>query len=123
MKTCGSFEWNKSDGICLNCGKPRADHQPTRVIFRKWPKKKGGDVIALFPGLAGTVGDPFTCNSYQTIGQHGAASVFLTRETRKAKPEEYADLKKELERIGYVLTIAHKFTAADLAARKEQLAR
>lgn len=97
--------------------------KPTRVIFRKWPKKQGGDVIALFPGLAGTVGDPFTCESYQTIGQHGAASVDLVNDTRKATPAEYADLQKELERVGYTLEIAHRFTRADQRAREEQLSK
>lgn len=92
-----------------------------RMIFRKWPKKEGGDVIALFPGIAATVGNEYACESYQTIGQHGAASVDIVNGTKPAKPAEYADLKTELERIGYTLTIAHRFTAADLAARKEQL--
>lgn len=95
--------------------------KPVRVIFRKWPKKEGGGVIALFPGIAATVGNPYHCQSYEHVGQHGAASFDLVNCTRKAKPEEYADLKKELERIGYALTIAHRFTRADLAARREQL--
>lgn len=94
----------------------------TKVIFRRFKKRDGNDLIALFPALAGDQ-SPHTCSSYQTIGQHGAASVGLVSITRKAKPEEYADLQKELERIGYRLKIAHKFTAADYRARLEQLNR
>lgn len=95
----------------------------TKVIFRKWPANKGGDVIALFPALAGTVGDPWTCESYQTIGQHGAASVGLIRDTLPAKREDYRQLAAELQRIGYDLKIAKRFSHADERARREQLKR
>lgn len=92
----------------------------TRVIFRYWPK--AGDVIALFPALAGD-NDPGTCSSYQTIGQHGAASVRLMAETKAASAEQFAPLAKELERIGYKLQIASRFTRADYLARKQQINR
>lgn len=95
----------------------------TKVIFRKWPKSKGGDVIALFPAIAGTVGDPFTCESYMHVGQHGAASVFLTRETRPAIKQEAAPLARELRRIGYRLQICKRFSAADERERRRQLER
>lgn len=93
----------------------------TKVIFRKWPAGKGGDLIALFPTLAGTVGDPWTCESYQTIGQHGAASVRLTRDTLPAEPQEYRQLAQELSRIGYDLEIVKRFTPADERERRRQL--
>lgn len=73
-----------------------------KVIFRKWSSAKGGDLIALFPAIAGDC-DPFTCSSYQTIGQHGAASVALMRDTLPAKRQEYRKLAQELRRIGYHL--------------------
>lgn len=99
----------------------KSNNEPiTKVIFRKWPRKTGGDVIALFPAIAGTY-DLWTCSSYQHIGQHGAATVMLSRCTKPAKPSEYADLKEELERIGYRLKVVKRFTRADLEARREQV--
>lgn len=93
----------------------------TKVIFRKFPKSEGGEVIALFPAIAGKAGDPYTCSSYIHIGQHASASVDLVRSTRLAKMEEYKDLARELINLGYTLRIVSRFTRADLAARKEQL--
>lgn len=92
-----------------------------KVIFRKWPKREGGTVIALFPAIAATVGNPYNCQSYEHVGQHGAASVNLTQRTKPATPAEYKDLAKELRQRGYRLRIVKRFTQADLAARKEQL--
>lgn len=71
--------------------------QVDKCVIRRF---KEGDVIALFfeqsegPGM---------CNSYQHIGQHGAASLRLVRETRPV-PTEHPDaveLLDELRRIGY----------------------
>src|SRR5262245_40222871 len=69
----------------------------TPVIFRKFPE---GDIIALFPAEPGDM-SPYTCASFQHVGQHGAASVELVRDTKAAKPAEYADLKRELESAPY----------------------
>jgi hypothetical protein len=68
----------------------------TAVIFRKW--HAGGDIIALFPELPGTA-DYNTCASYEHIGQHGAAVPPLERLTVPAKPEEYAELARELKGV------------------------
>lgn len=73
----------------------------TIVVFRKWP---AGQVLALFPQLkekgAGM------CLSYEHVGQHsGADFVGCMHATTAATPEEYAALKRELERIGYVLEV------------------
>ena len=73
----------------------------TPVIFRVWPKKEGGGVIALFPTHPGT-NDPHTCDSYEHVGQHGSADCHgLIGRTRLAKPVEYASLKRELEGAPY----------------------
>jgi hypothetical protein len=93
----------------------------TKVIFRKWPKKEGGGVIALFPAEASTVGDPYSCSSYMHVGQHGAASVHLTYYTKPAKPEEYRDLYRELRGLGYRLKVVKKFTRGDQRERERQL--
>lgn len=68
----------------------------TRLAFRKFPE---GDIIAIFPydnyGKAGLV------NSYQHVGQHGAASLSLLDELEQCSPDEYKSLYDELESIGY----------------------
>lgn len=93
----------------------------TKVIFRKWPAKEDGDVIALFPAIAASVGKPWECSSYQHIGQHGAASVDIMRSTVAATQKESADLKAELQSIGYYLQEVRKFTPADEKERRKQL--
>lgn len=73
----------------------------TRVVFRKWYKKEhGSEVIALFPDDL----DPRTglVQSYEHVGQHGGASyTAVIGNTKPAMPEEYADLKRELESYPY----------------------
>lgn len=91
----------------------------TKVLFRV-ARDKSREVCALFPSLAGTY-DPCTCQAYAHVGQHSSASVDYMRDTRPAKPAEYRDLAQELRGLGYRLQIAHRFTPADLQARKEQL--
>lgn len=95
----------------------------TKVIFRKWPKREGGDVIALFPEVASSYIRSYDCESYQHIGQHGGASPDIVQWTRPATPEEYAPLKRELESIGYVLRVVKKFTRAAYEKRELQSRR
>ena len=72
----------------------------TEVQFRKF---KEGDVIAVFPyEMWNKSGD---VTSYMHVGQHGSASWDINNFTKAATPEEYADLKAELERIGYELKV------------------
>jgi len=80
----------------------------TPVIFRKWPKKEGGDVIALFPTLVGNM-DPYTCMSYMQLGQHSSADPQeVVQATEPAKPAEYADLLAELKSVGYDDLVVYK---------------
>ncbi len=81
------------------------DTHKTIVIFRKF--KKSGEIIALFPEEIASL-QPEFCESYMHIGQHGAALSDLTDITRPATPEEYTELKAELEDIGYNLTVKKK---------------
>lgn len=80
------------------------DDFTTKVIFRVYPQ--GYDrVIALFPFEVADVDGKF-CLAYQHVGQHGAADfLHVWGETRNAQPDEYAELKAELERIGYRLEV------------------
>lgn len=73
----------------------------------KFVKDETGEVTAIFPQLK--------CNkrlygndmlvSYAHCGQHSAAHKDWIKETTKANSFEYADLKFELQNIGYNLKI------------------
>lgn len=71
---------------------------PDKVIFRKWPKSEGGDVIAIMPELVEGFGK-YAC--YQHIGQHGVCDRSIMWRTKPATEAEYADLKRELENDPY----------------------
>lgn len=93
--------------------------KPTPVIFRKW--KDTGDILALFPYDLGT-DDPYTCSSYEHMGQHGAADPQgCIQTTTRCTPEEYAPLKRELESLGYKLKPMSRLQYSALLSRKEQL--
>lgn len=78
------------------------DTEKTVVVFRKW-KSGNREIIALFPGI--DAGGGF-CSSYEHIGQHGGAEYSgVIAATVPARPDEYADLKAELESIGYNLDV------------------
>lgn len=87
-----------------------SDEPKTVVIFRRFKgvKKKGHwpkEVIALFPLIPEA--SPGSCLSYMRVGQHGAASLSIMRDTKQARLSEpdVQELKKELEAIGYVLEV------------------
>lgn len=71
----------------------------TPVIFRKWPKKEGGAVFALFPTIKENDG---LVSSYQHVGQHGSADYIKCIDaTKPAKPAQFMELKQELEAAPY----------------------
>jgi len=89
--------------------------EKTKVVFRKW---NNGNVIALFPEVPHDQYGHY-CLSYEHVGQHGAASPdTLTLLTTKPRPEEYAELKAELERIGYILEVRSRITSQMHAKRR-----
>lgn len=91
---------------------------PTITIFRKY---RNGDVIALFPFELGDM-SPATCLSYTNIGQHGSANDSnVVSQTKLATKTEYAPLKAELERIGYVIETRKRITSDAYQNRKNQL--
>ena len=71
----------------------------TKVVFRKFDPRDGGDVIALFPKERCGKGNLIW--SYQHIGQHGSASPELITELLPCQQEEYQSLLDELTSIGY----------------------
>jgi hypothetical protein len=82
------------------------DKQKTLVIF----KSELGGVVAIFPklkyGFNGYRNDLVTC--YSHIGQHSACAPEYFKNLPNAKEKEYLPLKKELENIGYNLTVKNK---------------
>ena len=93
----------------------KTDKEKTTVIFRRF---HNGDIVALFPyEIWGNHGNGiFTIASYEHMGQHGAASVSLVNTTKLAKPSEYLELSRELERIGYNLDIKSRVNYAKYRA-------
>lgn len=70
----------------------------TQVMFKRFK----GSIIALFPNeIADNKGNIM---SYECLGQHGGAHPAL-KKCRNAKPSEYANLRRELESIGYELEV------------------
>ncbi len=71
-----------------------------RVLFRIGRSKAEAayGVTAVFPDQAENNGN---VGCYAHIGQHGACSRRWYYTTRPAKPDEYADLKSELESASY----------------------
>lgn len=79
-------------------------NQIKEVVFRKW--KRSGDIIALFPHEEWIVPNKILVMSYEHIGQHGGADYSLViKQTVPATEKEYAELKNELENIGYKLKV------------------
>lgn len=86
--------------ICtfLTTGERTMKPQIQKVVFRRFSKKEGGQVIAL---LCNTGRDclPGNVMSYMRHGQHSEAGRYLGEHLRLASPEEYAPLLTELRRI------------------------
>lgn len=71
------------------------DEHQTAVVFRKWVKRNGGGIIALFPEIPCDA-YRYYCLSYQHVGQFSGADYNgVIARTGPAIEEEYADLKKE----------------------------
>lgn len=102
------------------------DEHKTRVIFRmqKWITAYGvkkEDVVALFPYIAND-DNPGNCTAYVHVGQHTGAYISgFIRESRLATPEEYADLFRELEDIGYNLEVGKREPRNAFDVRCEQI--
>lgn len=70
----------------------------TKVIFRKY---KTGEIIALFPQII-TNRNEYTITCYGHNGQHGSADYNrIISDTVPATKEEYTELFRELETVGY----------------------
>ena len=88
--------------------------EKVKVMFRMWDK----EIIALFPEIASDNAGYF-CESYMHVGQHSGADYGgIISRSRPATAVEYADLAKELKRIGYDLEIRNRCTSAMREARR-----
>jgi hypothetical protein len=76
-----------------------------------------GECIAYFPTISGT--SEYDCLSYMHVGQHGSAS--LPPMGKAAKPSEYAELRAELESLGYILEIRRRASQNDNIKRRAEL--
>ena len=76
----------------------KSQPQTIDVMFRKY-RDKDGEILAVFPYEAHDRNGLFvTC--YAQVGQHGAAQMaHVHSATRPAKPDEYAELYRELQQI------------------------
>lgn len=83
-------------------------------------KTDDSPVFAVFPHIVGT-NDPHTMTCYEHVGQHGSAHMDYVAECRLAWAEECADLKRELEGIGYELDIQNESGQEDFIVREREL--
>ena len=84
------------------------DTHTTDIVFRKdtTPKFKG-IIFALFPHECSDHRGNVAC--YQHVGQHSSADYnHCIRTSVPATPEEYKDLKAELESIGYNIKVVKR---------------
>jgi hypothetical protein len=86
-----------------------ADEQVSKVLFLVNEKDPGDpDLFAYFPEEEADRSGNKT--AYSHVGQHSAASPAYAEESREATPEEYQDLKAELEGLGYNLEVLNGIT-------------
>lgn len=89
------------------------DTHETPVLFRvhRAPVRHGREVTAVFPCEPADI-DGRTMTCYVHVGQHGGCDLGWYYRTRPARPEEYVDLKAELEgALGYRLKIYQRINA------------
>jgi len=105
---------------CQRCEAIAKRLDTTPVVFRVWIDYKDAKVFALFPtDFADNYG--VLCGCYQHVGQHCSADYHhCIRHSRPAKPEEYADMKTELERIGYTLRVIQRATYYHHEKRRQE---
>ncbi len=89
-----------------------------KVVFRAY-RKAPHEVVALFPEVPADVSGVYL-TVYEHVGQHGSGGqLVMNRLTNPAQPEQYAELKRELEGIGYVLDVHPAATNAMQKVRRE----
>jgi hypothetical protein len=88
----------------------------TDVIFRM----EGDSPLAIFPAITeDRLGRSVAC--YAHIGQHASCDIGYASRLRPATPEQYADLQRELVRLGYDLNTVSRFTPTHRKIRLGQV--
>lgn len=107
---------------CKRCEAIAKRLETTLVVFRVWVDGKDAEVFALFPtDFADNYGNH--CGCYQLVGQHCSADYHhCIQHSRPAKPGEYADLKTELEHIGYTLRVIRRASYYHHEKRRQEAA-
>ena len=90
------------------------DTYATKMIFRTW---RNGEVIAIMPEIPYDIAGNYMM-SYMHVGQHGASSS-CPHNTRLATADEIQPLKRELERIGYRVSIRKRETRKMRETRRD----
>jgi hypothetical protein len=88
------------------------DETKTRVIFRMTPIDniyKVAECIAFFIDVPWNYNKD-SVTSYMHVGQHGSSTMGFYYDCKPATPEQYNDLKWELESLGYDLDICKRWT-------------
>jgi hypothetical protein len=97
------------------------------ILFRAQKEEGQLWITGVFPTESGTY-DPSTFTIYQHIGQHGSATRGWYNRTRRATPQEYAPLLRELRQIyeqtstRVHLRIVQRMTRLHDNARRAQIA-
>jgi hypothetical protein len=105
---------------------PRARSRHKRDTLPVLFRFSDGEVVAVFPTFPGTCGADFTV--YAHVGQHSVGTFGWYYTTRRATPEEYAPLLKELRRIyesepgDPALDVRQRFTSAHDKVRRAEAA-
>jgi hypothetical protein len=110
LKKAGEEVMKRKEQKLAPTGLPKQGKKPevaesnepvTKVIFLVNEKDPNDpDLFAYFPEETYDKAGRFK-TGYSHVGQHSAVSPQYAAESRPATPEEYADLKTELESIGY----------------------
>ena len=109
---------------------PKKKPEKTIVIFRRYPKKEGGEVIAIFPCVPAT-NNAYTCSCYVHMGQHGACDpihVIMNTKPGKLNDPDVKALKRELEHYGppdahYHLDVRQRYSHRYLDDRRADLSK
>lgn len=77
-------------------------NKPTPIIVQFYVEIDGS-ILAYFPLTPYNKGKMRSC--YSHVGQHSGCHPDYISDCRTATPDEYAQLKKELESIGYKVIV------------------
>ncbi len=89
----------------------------TLVVFRRW-RDQPKTVFALFPELPSDYQGLY-CDSYEHVGQHSGADYYgCINASDPVSAEDAADLRRELERIGYPLKVIKRVSRRVHEARR-----